>query len=172
MTSLAQPRIAGGAAGAAADDEHAIALEDVAGARLLVSDVRTALLLVDEARYRGINRLFGVSRDQSWLVTLIALALVAHAAHEKSDQLLRGPGGPTRADVALGAATLRELLAGIAGPSSRDTPLFATVVTVAVVGALVRPGLSRTVHGIRTSAHHVRQSFNHRYGHHLPASAR
>ena len=105
-------------------------------------------------------------------MTLIALALVADAAHEKSDQMLRGPGGPTRADVALGAARLRELLAGIAGPSSRDTPFFATLVTIAVGGALVRPALSRTVHGIRTSAHHVRQSFNHRYSHHLPASAR
>ena len=170
-TSLPQPRLVGVAAGAAAGGEHAIVLEDVAGARLLVSDVRVALLLLDEARHRVVERLFGVSRDQSWPVTLIALALVAHAAHEKSDQMLRGPGGPTRSDVALAVATARELLTAIPGPSSQDTPLVGTLVTVAVVGALVRPGLSRTVHGISTSSRRARHSFNHRYGHLLPTFA-
>ena len=154
----------------AADGEHAIALEDVAGARLLASDVRAALLLVDEARYRVSKRLFGVSRDQSWPVTLIALALLARAAHEKSDQMLTGPGGPTKSDVALGVATLRELLTVITGRSSRGTPLVGTLVTIAVVGALVRPGLSRTVHGIRASSHRAGRAFNHRYGHLLPTS--
>jgi hypothetical protein len=155
------------AAGAAAGGEHGIRLEDVGGARLLVSDARVALLLLDEARYRVVRRLFGVSRDQSWLVTLIALALIAEAANAKWDEMVRGPGGPTRADVALGAAVVRELLAGIAGPSSRDTPLVGTLVSIAVLGALVRPA----VHGIRASSHRVRHSFNHRYGHLLPTSA-
>ena len=167
--SLPQPQVVGVAAGAAAGGERDITLEDLAGARLLVSDVRVALLLLDEARYRVVKRLFGVSRDQSWVVTLIALAALAQAAHDKSDQMLRGPGGPTRADVVLGGAALRELLAWIPGPSSRETPLVATLVTIAVAGALVRPALSRTAHGIRTSSHRARLSLNHRYGHLLPA---
>ena len=163
------PRIVG-AVRAAAGGELDIALEDVAGARLLVSDVTVALLLVDEARHRVVERLFGVSRAQSWPVTLIALALLASAAHDKSDQLLKGPGGPTRSDVMLGAAGLRELLTWIPGPSSRDTPLVGTLVMVALVGALVRPGVSRAAHGIRTSSHRARLSFNHRYGHLLPTT--
>ena len=168
--SLSQPRIVGAGVRAAAGGELDIALEDVAGARLLVSDVTVALLLVDEARHRVVERLFGVSREQSWQVTLIALALLASAAHDKSDQLLKGPGGPTRSDVMLGAAGLRELLTWIPGPSSRDTPLVGTLVMVALVGALVRPGVSRAAHGIRTSSHRARLSFNHRYGHLLPTS--
>ncbi len=167
-----QPQVVGAADGATAGGEHGIAQEGVGSARLLVSDVGTALLLLDEARYRVVKRLFGVSRDRSWAVTLIALAVLAQAAHDKSDQMLKGPGGPTRADVVLGAAALRELLAGIPGPSSRDTPLVATLVMIAVAGALVRPALSRTAHGIRTSSHRARLSFRHRYGHLLPASAR
>ena len=102
--SLSQPQIVAAGVRAAAGGELDIALEDVAGARLLVSDVTVALLLVDEARHRVVERLFGVSREQSWQVTLIALALLASAAHDKSDQLLKGPGGPTRSDVTLGAA--------------------------------------------------------------------
>lgn len=146
-------------------------LEDVGGARLLVSDARVALLLLDEARYRVVNRLFGVDRDQSWPVTLIALAVLASAAHEKSDQMLKGPGGPTRTDMAFGVVGLRELLARISGPPSQDTPLLSTLVTIAVVGAVARPILSRAAHRIRTSSHHARQSFNHRYGHLLPVPA-
>jgi hypothetical protein len=92
--SLSQPRIIGAGARAAAGSELDIALEDVAGARLLVSDVRVALLLVDKARHRVVERLFGVSREQSWQVTLIALALLASAAHDKSDRLLKGPSNP------------------------------------------------------------------------------
>jgi hypothetical protein len=152
--------------------EHHGVSEDVGGARLLVSDVRVALLLIDEARWRVVKRLFGVSRDQSWPVTLIVLVLLASAAHDKSDQILKGPGGPTRADVALGAAALREMLFGIPGQSSPGSPLLTTLVTIALVGAGARPVLSRTVRGIRTSTHRVRQSFSHRYGHLLPTSAR
>jgi hypothetical protein len=149
-----------------------IALDGVGGARLLVSDVRVAFLLVDEARYQAVKRLFGVPRDQSWIVTLIALALLAQAAHEKLDQMLRGPGGPTGADAALGAAALREFLIWIPGPSSRDDPLVGTLMLIAVAGALVRPGLSRAAHGVRGAAsHRARQSFNHRYGPLLPARA-
>jgi hypothetical protein len=170
--SLAEPRLVGVAARANAGGEHSIALEGPRDARLLVSDVRVALLLLDEARYRIVRRLFGVSEDESWLVTLIALALIAEAANTQADQMLRGPGGPTRADVALGAAAVRELLTEISGASSRDTPLVGSLVTIAAIGALVGPGMRRTVHGIRASSHRVRRSFNHRYGHLLPTSAR
>ena len=168
--SLSQSRIVGVAARAAAGGELDIALEDVAGARLLVSDVRVALLLVDDARHRLVKRVFGVSREQSWQVTLIALVLLASAAHDKSDQVLKGPGGPTRSDVMLGAAGLRELLTWISGQTARDTPLVGTLVMVALVRALVRPGVSRAAHGITTSSHRARLSFNHRYGHLPPAT--
>ena len=156
---------------AAAGGEPRVALDDVGGARLLLSDVRIALLLLDEARYRIVHGLFGVERDQSWPVTLIALALLAQAAHEKSDQIFKGPGGPTRSDMALGAAALREAVAWSLGPSSRDTPLVGTLVMIAVVGAVVRPVLSRAAHRIRTTSHDARLSFNHRYGHLLPLRA-
>lgn len=43
------------------------------GASLLFSDTRIALLMLNEARYRVVARLFGVTRDQSFLVAIIAL---------------------------------------------------------------------------------------------------
>jgi hypothetical protein len=73
-------------------------------------------------------------------VTLIALAVLASAAHDKSES----------------------------GPPSQDTPLVATLVTIAVIGAVARPVLTGAAHRIRTSSHHAKASFNHRYGHLLP----
>jgi hypothetical protein len=165
----AEPRVVGVAPQSAAGGESGIPLEGFGGARLFVSDGRVALLLLDRARYRVVERLFGVPNDRSWLVTLIALALVARAAHEKWDQMVRGPAGPTRSDVVLGVATVREVVTAIPGPSWRDTPLVGTLVTIALAGAVLRPGLSRTVRGIRASAHRARRGFTHRYGH-VPAA--
>jgi hypothetical protein len=152
-------------AGGCVPGEHGVAPEDLGGARLLVSDVGVALSLLDEARYRAVRWLFGVPREQSWQVTLVAIAVLASAARTKSEQVLRGPGGPTRTDLALGAAGLRELVVAIAGPSAQDSPLVGTVVTIAVLGGVVRPGLSWTVRGFRTATHRVGRSLKQRYGH-------
>ena len=163
-----QPRVVGVAAAAAAGGDHDIPREGFGGARLLVSDVRLALLLLDEARQRVVERLFGVSRDQ--LVRDVDRAWkLAQAAHDNSDQMLRGPGGPTRADAGAWSRCARGAARRDPRPSSRETPLVATLLTIAVAGAPVPPALSRTAHGIRTSSHRARLSCNHRYGHLLPA---
>ena len=161
----------GVAAGVRVGGENGRLLEDVGGAKLLAWDVRIVLLLLDEAQFRIVRRVFGVSRDQSRLVTLIALALIAQAARTKADQMLRGPGGPTRADAALGAVTFSELLTEISGLSSTDTQLIGTLVAIAAVGSCVRPALRRTAHGSEWLRTQVRHSFNDRYGHLLPTPA-
>lgn len=165
MPSTPQPQIFGVAGDADAGGEPTVRLEDVHGGRLLVTDVRVAMLLLTDARHRVVERLFGVPSDGSWLVTLVALGIITRATRDKADQMLRGPGGPYLSDFALGAFVLRELLVGTAGPSSRGTPLFGTLVTIAVVGALLRPPLTGTARGIEASLHRVRLAFDRRYGH-------
>lgn len=152
-------------AAAAANGALDLARKDLPPARLLVTDVRVALLLLKEARHRAIERLFGVPRDQSWIVALIALGLIGQAAHRNADRLLRGSGGPSGAEVMLGVGALRALVTGISGPQSRDTELSMTLVSIAVVGALLRPALSRSARTIRASSRRVRLAFDHRYGH-------
>ena len=139
--------------------------EEASGARLLLTDIRIAFLLANEARYRTMEGVLGVPRDQANLVTLVTLGMLLEAAHDKTEQLLRGPGPPTRADAALGAAVLREVLYGVGGSPTRDTPLFSALVTVALLGGLSGPAVRRSVRGIRAASHRTRRSFNHRYGH-------
>lgn len=162
-------------AAAHAGDGHGIALrrlEDTGGARLLVSDMRVAFLLLNEARYRTIQRLFGVSRDQVNLTTAIAALVLAGAVHDRAEQMLNAPGAPSATDAALGAGVLRELIYGAAGPWSRDTPLFGTLVTIAVLGGLAKPAVGVSVRNIRASSRRMKLLFGGRYGHLLARNQR
>ena len=149
---------------AGSDHENRVDRVPELDADLLLSDVKLALLLVNEARYRALDRLFGVPRDQANLATLIALGALAHALHGKRERLLKGPGGPTRADALLGAATLRELLHQTAGQSSEKTPLIETLVAIAVLAHLARPVIRRSSRRVRAISHKTRLTFNRRYG--------
>ncbi len=150
------------------DDEQSVALkrlEDTGGARLLVSDTRVALLLLNEARYRTMQRLFGVSRDQVNLTTAIAALVLAGAVRDRMDRILNAPSFPSATDVTFGAGVLRELVYGAAGPWSRDTPFFGTLVTIAVLGGLARPAAGTSVRNISAASQRMRRLFDGRYGH-------
>jgi hypothetical protein len=111
------------------------------------------------------ERLFGVSRAESNLVTAIALAVTAEAARDRAARFIRGPGGPTSADAILGGGLLKEVVHGISGSSSRDTPLFGTLVAIAVLAGLARVMVGRPVRAFRAGSHRARLIFNRRYGH-------
>jgi hypothetical protein len=119
---------------------------------------------MNEARYRTVQRLFGVERDQSWLVSLVALGVLGQAAHAGLRRIAQGPG-PSRGDLLLGAGAVKEIAYGIAGPSSRNVPGFGALVAVAVTGHLARPVLARSFRDLRTSGDAMVRAFHHRYGH-------
>jgi hypothetical protein len=139
--------------------------EDRGGAKLLLTDARVAFLLLNHARYRMIERLFGVSKDQANAATLIAGLVVAEALHEKGKRMLAGPALPSAGDTALGTSALRVVVHGIAGPSSQDIPLVGTLIAIAALGRVARPAVGRTLHGVRVSSQRIHVAFGHRYGH-------
>jgi hypothetical protein len=134
------------------------------GASLLLSDARLALMFANEARYRTLARAFGVPRDQANIATLIGALLALEVAHSASKRLLRPGPAPTAADGVLGGAALRELLCTVAGPGDRDTPLLATLLTIAVVGGGARRIGVQAGHAIRSSSHRADFQFHKRYG--------
>ena len=135
------------------------------GARLLISDTRVALLLLREARNRACERLFGTSRDDAALVTMIGLATLAHFAHGKAHQAVTGPGGPYLSDTWIAGGVLSEGLHAIAGDSARDTPLLGPLIVGAVIAHSLRPVLRVSLHDLRVAGHQLRVDFDHRYGH-------
>jgi hypothetical protein len=139
--------------------------EDSGGLRLLINDMTVAYLLLVEARHRVAARLFGVSRDDSFLVTLIALGVLAGALHDRASRVIAAPGVPSFGDTLLAAGVIKESVHGIAGAWSKDTPLFNTLLAIAVLGNLLRPVLRVSFRDVKASAHSARVAFDHRYGH-------
>lgn len=152
-------------AGRGGSASAASGLEDYGGARLLFSDLRVALLLLDEARCAVVARLFGIPKDQSVLVSIIAVGALAQAAHDKAARVLRVEAGPTFPDLMIGTSVLRESAHWMAGDLYRDTPIFGTLVAIAFLGTSLRPVLRGALRGVKAASHEARAGFDHRYGH-------
>ena len=112
--------------------------EPPGSAALLLGDATGAFLLANEARYRTLDRRFGIRREDANLATVIGLLLLANAVYERAHRP-QAPKPPTAvANLAIGVGALRESIYGVAGPASRDTPLGGTLIAVAVLGGLAR----------------------------------
>ena len=141
------------------------------GAMRLEADLRILLLMLNEARYRTMAAAFGLSREQTNLASLVLLGMAAHAAGERVHRMLSSPPFPPASDVMLGIAGVRELAQSIAGPASRDTSMFGTLVAVAAMGGVCVPAVQRTIRAFESAAHEVALAFKHRYGRHSSAAA-
>jgi hypothetical protein len=144
------------------------AIEGYGPARSFASDVRAMWLVVNHFRYRALQRAFGIPDEEVNVVTLILAGLIVTKAYDKAEKLLHAPGGPTRADLAFGAATGREGLYDILGPWSRQTPGVAGLLALAVIGARAAPTVRASAHDLRVAGTRLRASFNRRYGYVLP----
>lgn len=133
------------------------------GAGLLIRDTRTVLLLLNEARTRAIVRMFGVPREDSWLVTIIAIGALLQATD--TARLKVTPPGPSTGDTVIAAGLLRAAAHGVAGDWARQTPGFNTLIAIAVIGATCRPLVRMSARDARAAVHRIRLDFDHRYGH-------
>ena len=145
----------------------ATAVDGAYGANLAIADLRTLLMLANEARYRTLERLFGLPRNQVNIATLVGTVVLAEAAHAKLRPLLRGPA-PSPGDLALGTATVRYLMLGPAGDSAPGIPMFGALAAIAAGGTFVIPAAVKSVHGVRTAVREFGSFFSRRYGHRRP----
>ena len=138
--------------------------EEPGGTQMLLVDLWGTLMLLNEARYRTVERTFGVSRDQVNLTTVMLGLVAAEAIHTRT-QKLRPSRRPTLADATIGMGVLRESIYGVAGPASRDTPLVGSLIALAILGGLMRPPVARSVRGMKASSRRMHTMFLGRYGH-------
>jgi hypothetical protein len=139
------------------------------GARLLLTDTRIGLALLNEARYRTMEQVFGLSKEQVNMATVVGALGVAAAMQARWRRFMEGPPLPPVPDMALGITTFRESVYAVVGPSAADIPLLGTLIAIGVIGSVTRPVVVRGLRGIRVSSQRVSQrahaGFNHRYGH-------
>jgi hypothetical protein len=133
------------------------------GARLLAADARVVSLLIDDARRRAMQRLYGIPKDQpSGVETLMTLAVLGGALRSRAPSR---PSKPSLSDSTWGFGVLREVGYGVAGPWARETPGFGALIAFALVGAGTRVVVRKSVQGIKGVSHEAYGEFHHRYGH-------
>jgi hypothetical protein len=131
---------------------------------MFLVDLRGGLMLMNEARCRTVERVFGVQRDQVNMTTAIVLLLVAESVRRRAERY-QPSRRPRLSDWAIGAGALRESIYGVAGPAASDTPLAGTLIALAILGGLARQPAVRSVHGMKASSRRLHQAFLGRYGH-------
>jgi hypothetical protein len=132
------------------------------GARLLAADARVAGMLANEARRRALRRMFGIPVDtNSRIATLIALGALVEGIRRQRERL---PSRPSPDYGLIGLGILRESAYEIAGPASRSSRYFGTLLGVALIGGATRIAVKRSAHGARVVTHRASAEFNHRYG--------
>jgi hypothetical protein len=105
--------------------------------------------------------MFGVSKRDAGLVTIIVLATAADAAGRKVHRVLKAINLRS-SDACLAEGMLREGYHLIAGGASREVPIIGSLILAAV---LMRPLLRLSLHDLRVAGHELRVDFDHRYGH-------
>jgi len=129
---------------------------DFNAAELFLADSRLALTVLSQARYLLLRRMFGVSREQANLLTLVLLVTGAPRVFTTAGRVVRAPMKFSGMDAAIGAYVLRSGAMGMAGPSATEVSPFATLVTIAVIGGLALPTIRRAAHSMRAAEHRLR----------------
>ena len=111
---------------------------------------------MNQCRHLALNRVLGMPREQANLLTFVLALAAADAAFATTRRVVHGPFPLSGSDAAMGGVLIHEAVFGIAGPAARKVPLTGTLLTVAMLGALV-PRLRRTVRGIRAAELRVRR---------------
>jgi len=131
--------------------------------RLLVSDSRLTLSALNNARYRTLHRVFGVSRAEANLMTFVLALAAVDPAARAARRVARAPRALTGASSGMGGFAVREAALGIAGPGVREGPLVATLLAAALIAGLAVPGLRRAASRMRAAEHRLRVERERRY---------
>jgi hypothetical protein len=124
--------------------------------RLLFGDALIGVLLVNEVRHRIVQAVFGVPRESSNHMSMVAAGLLADGAGAQAAKLLAVPALPSIAVVALGGAAAGETIRTLAGPWSRAVPGAVGLIGVAVVGKSFVPMLRDSVYGAEAAGRAMR----------------
>ena len=132
-------------------------------AQLFRNDSLLALSVLNHLRYQALHRVFGVSRQQANVLTVVLLLGAADGTYEAARRISGMRLTVSGADAALGAIALRDAALGIAGPGVRQVPGGGTLLALAILGGLAAPSLRRTARRFRAAEERIRRERIRRY---------
>ena len=124
--------------------------------QLFLADSRLAVAVLNHLRYRALNHVFGISRDQANVLTVVLLLSAAEGTYEAARRISGMRLRVSGTDAAVGAIALREAALGVAGPSARQVPGAGTLLALAILGGLAAPSLRRTAQRMRAAEQRLR----------------
>jgi hypothetical protein len=122
--------------------------------RMLLGDAIIAFLLFNEARRRIVVWVYGVPREDSEVMTVIAIGSLAEGLQSRA-RVIAAWVVPSFAATVMGAGALKEAANSIGGNQSRTVPAFGALITFAVVAKAFHPWLRASVRGLREGFHGV-----------------
>jgi hypothetical protein len=134
------------------------------GRRLLFGDLIIAFRVANEARRRLVARVFGVPKEGSFLVTVIALGAVAEGLHGAKAQGIKAKATPSIGDTFIGAIAVKETVAGITGSRDSDRRFVGALIATAVLAKSFRPVLEGALRSARAHARRTRATVRRLYG--------
>jgi hypothetical protein len=138
-------------------------VSEKSGGGQLVRDIATTGLLLNVARHRALRRVYGGTGDHDNSLTVFSLLLLPDFLGGVARRLFKLPK-LSNSDLFLLAMTLRELLAGAAGPVAQESPEASTLLTLSLAARTPTFGLLEAERGFATSSHWLLGGFRHRYG--------
>src|SRR5215207_9572125 len=123
--------------------------------QLFLTDSRLVFTVLNHLRYQALNRVFGTSREQANVLTVVLLLGAADSAYEAARRI---SGIRLRvSDAGLDTIALREAALGVTGPSARQVPAFGALVAFALLGGLAAPALRRTAQRMLAAERRLRR---------------
>ena len=122
--------------------------------RMLLGDAIIALLLFNEARRRIVVWVYGVPREDSEVMTVIAIGSLAEGL-QSGARVIAAWVVPSFAATVMGAGALKAAANRIGGNPSRAVPGFGALITFAVVARTFGPGLRASFRGLQRGFHDV-----------------
>jgi hypothetical protein len=113
------------------------------------------LLVFNEYRHRIVGHVFGVSREDSNRMTVIAAGSLAEGLQGGAARVLAAGAVPTAVVAVIGAGAVRATAEAIAGEPTRSVPFFGGLIAFAVLGRSFIPMMQRSFGGARASARGV-----------------
>jgi hypothetical protein len=129
---------------------------DFGAGDLFLADSRLLFVVLNQLRYLALRRVFGVSREQANLLTLVLLIVGTHGTLTTARRVVRAPLQLSGADAAISAFTLREGAIGVSGPAAGEVSPFGTLMAIAIVGGLALPTIRRAGHRLRAAERRLR----------------
>ena len=134
------------------------------GRRLLFGDLIIVLRVVNEARRRLVTRVFGVPKEGTFLVTVVALGAVADGLHGATARAVKAKATPSVGDTFIGAIVVKETVASITGSRARDRRFVGALIATAVVAKSLKPALEGSFRHVKARARRTQATVRRLYG--------